>query len=217
MKDLSTATDCRFCGYIRGENVDREIDNPWYSDGSFSAFISQGAFIKGWTVIVPHEHMLNMSTYYDKQEFWAFVAIVKDKLENLFGPTVMFEHGAIETGSLTGCGTDHAHIHLVPIELDFLSVVQNFSPNQNWQKLSLRNLGAQSREYLLFSDSPASLFEKCFFAKVEEPISQFFRKVLARHLEIPHLYDYKTDDMLELCNQSLDIIRKSQSQPEAIV
>ena len=33
-------------------------------------------------------------------------------------PVTMFEHGASHTGSIMGCGVDHAHVHLVPLDFN---------------------------------------------------------------------------------------------------
>jgi len=196
--------------------VDRAIDIPWQSNEEYSAFVSLGSFIKGWTVIFPKNHQLNMSSHYKNEKFWNFVKETQRKIENLFGPTVMFEHGAIETGSQTGCGTDHAHIHLVPIKMSFRNAVQNYCPKLSWKEVKTTSIEREHREYLLFSEGNSTLFQNGFVTYPDKPLSQFFRRVLSSHLGIPHLYDYKRNEMIEVSNQSLQILHKHYPQSEVI-
>jgi hypothetical protein len=49
-------------------------------------------------------------------------------------PVVAFEHGPSTEKHGTGCGVDHAHLHLVPTDCDLLASVRPFVPvSLNWR------------------------------------------------------------------------------------
>lgn len=200
------AHDCRFCQYISGIGVTRYIDSPWMENADFAAFISQGAFIDGWTIIVPKKHKINMSSEFSNSSFWNFISEVKEKLEMIYGKTVLFEHGPASFSSIVGCGTDHAHVHLVPTTVDFHKEVLNFSGETTWKKIKTSTIEDTQSEYLFFSQKSQDNFNTGYYAKLKNPTSQFFRKVLAGCLGIPHLYNYKIDPFLEKASDSKALI-----------
>jgi diadenosine tetraphosphate (Ap4A) HIT family hydrolase len=197
-------SDCRFCNHLKGKGVNRPIDMPWLQSEDFAAFISQGSFIEGWTIIVPKKHSLNMSEYYGQSSFRLFLSKVKGILEEQFDRCVLFEHGPLLHNSLTGCGTDHAHVHLVPTSVDIKEEVNAYDSNLIWSEHSLENSWYANQEYLLFSDDDTNGFMKANYCEIKSPRSQFFRKVLANSMGIPELFDYKRDPMLEIGVRSLE-------------
>jgi len=200
--------ECRFCGYISGGNVTREIDIPWKECSDYAAFISQGAFIPGWTVVVPKQHAHNMSEHYGNPKLEAFIASVCSDLEKAFGKSaVLFEHGPTRNSSLVGCGTDHAHLHLVPLAKDLKTAVERFSPTFNWELVSMRTPLNFKDEYLLFAEQSNGVFSKAYIKEVESPTSQYFRQVLASFLGNINVYDYKMNPMYKEAKASLEKIK----------
>ncbi|WP_016954508.1 HIT family protein [Catenovulum agarivorans] len=203
---------CKFCGYMNSSSVStRAIDRPWFEDDKFAAFITQGALTKGWTVIFPKEHVPNMSSYYLDSDFWAFVKTVHLKLVKVFGECVYFEHGASSEGSITGCGVDHAHIHIVPLKFDLKRAVESFDPEINWEKCKSSSLHKLTCEYLSFSNDVPNQDSLVYVSKLEQPTSQFFRKVIAAGLGIPHLYNYRIDQFLDNASESLALLADKEN------
>ena len=105
---------CRFCGIsdrMHGENFNLPIAESEH----FFAMASIGSFVPGWTLVCPKRHYLNLADFYETAEFVEFSSRVGSAVVQAYGaPVVAFEHGCRHAGSLTGCGTDHAHLHLVP-------------------------------------------------------------------------------------------------------
>lgn len=197
------SSNCRFCEYLSGNNTHRDIDKPWFETDKYAAFVSQGAFIPGWTIIVPKTHTYNMSSHYGSKDFIEFCTNVSKRLETVFGKTIMFEHGPLATNSPVGCGTDHAHIHMVSISIDILHEVNTFSPLIKWESVDLTNPFNAKREYLLFSQNFITSAEMSYLSYVDEPVSQYFRKVLANQIGLPELYNYRIDPMFEEASRSL--------------
>lgn len=106
--------NCRFCNIVVGKYQYAEIDQPFASNDGFVAIASIGALIEGWSLIIPKEHQHSMRNVYDKLQFKDFVETVIPLLVQQYGPLIAFEHGSNKEGSITACGTDHAHLHLVP-------------------------------------------------------------------------------------------------------
>ena len=213
MKKINATSlhNCRFCLDSSGVKSDRLIDTPWYEDEFYAAFVSQGAFIPGWTVIVPKKHDYNMSNHYGTPEFESFYKAVNERLEKVFSKTIVFEHGPLKEGSKLGCGTDHAHVHVVPINLDFCKEVKSYSPSLKWIEVDFNSPFNAEKEYLMYSEN-FNFGDKrsVFYCELELPISQFFRKVLARHLDILDKYNYKDFPYFKEANQSLLLLENSK-------
>lgn len=67
-------------------------------------------------MIVPKRHRLSLGESVEhSMELEGLVAKASDLLQREFGPPTLFEHGATTSGTRFGCGIDHAHLHLVPL------------------------------------------------------------------------------------------------------
>lgn len=183
--------NCRFCNIVNNNELNI-YDKPIAESESFIAIASIGAFIEGWTLILPKQHVLSMKNFYNDKEFIEFYEVVKNKVSKHYGNIISFEHGPNCEGSVVGCGTDHAHVHLVPFSKS-LNIKLRES-NLLWSKITregIVNIG-DDQEYLLYFDAKKDLDDYNFlFTIVEEPVSQFFRKILAKILNREVEPDYK--------------------------
>ena len=195
----STTTDlCRLCSIGKSRHINGNVDKPIHETPNYMVIPSIGAFIDGWVMIVPRKHIYDMSELYEDDEFVRLALKIYKYIEEKFGRTVMFEHGASYSGSPTGCGVDHAHFHFVPFVESLLEDLKE--TRLPWQKCIASEITNKScgRDYLFYSETPPTLSKiNGYLHIVDRPVSQFFRKILARKTGNELISDYKNFPLLE--------------------
>ena len=78
-----------------------------------------------------------------------------------------------------GCGVDHAHLHLVPLQVDLVSEALadrsiHWEAIPHWSELHQRV--PEDRDYLLVSNVDSI----AYVANTAPPTSQYFRKLVAK-------------------------------------
>lgn len=198
--------ECRLCDIWTG-SYQQPFDQPYMKNEDYMALVSVGAFIEGWTLVVPQTHVYSMRTFYDSPEFWEFVQQTSQHIQNAYKKKVIcFEHGANRCDSKTSCGTHHAHLHLVPFEEN---LAEDILAERSWKKVLAKDVKevVGDEEYLLYSD----LIRKDEQAEVYVHIlkngeSQYFRRILAKRVGILD-YSYKTAPFIERTIRSFEVLR----------
>lgn len=191
---MTTSNNCRFCAISRGDYSYNEVDVPFSSNDDFMALASIGALVEGWSLVIPKRHEMSMRSYYASQSFTYFANDVISKLTKCYGRIIAFEHGANQEGSITACGTDHAHLHLVPFTESLVDILKG-TP-LNWQRCyasEICSLAGQN-EYLFYADIINEKWDEQqgYLHILEFPISQFFRKIIADRKGKTEVSDYKS-------------------------
>ncbi len=184
---------CRFCRIATGQSS-VATDRPFLECATHVAIPSLGSLVPGWTLLVPRTHVLNSSNHYGNQELSVWRAGVAQLLGKTFDRRVrMFEHGAVNSRSPTGCGVDHAHLHLVPLDVDIRETFKELGPTLNWETVESKFVASYTnrREYLLYCDDATALNPVCCVAILRRPTSQFFRRAVASAIGKPSAYDYR--------------------------
>jgi ATP adenylyltransferase len=186
-----TMHNCRFCGIPDGITSFGVSDKPFCEDENFFAVASIGALVDGWSLIIPKKHVVSLREIYGTPEFKKFSADVVGKIRLNYGNVVLFEHGPSREGSLTSCGTDHAHLHVVP--LPFSLNKDLVESGLNWQTIKSSDIAktVHESEYLFFSDNPDDSDFHGSLHILQEPVSQYFRKIIARRLGKLDVSDYR--------------------------
>ncbi|HBO1815939.1 hypothetical protein N5I19_04540 [Pseudomonas chengduensis] len=199
--------DCRFCGYM-SQSSNSPIDTPWMSSSKHSAFVSVGALIEGWSLIVPKKHIINLSSEYKSSEFWNFAAETISAVQESYGRVTIFEHGAFKAESLTGCGTGHAHLHVVPLNFSLIEAAKEFNPDMKWEECCADEITekSQGQEYLFVSEKPQRNSTNGYICRLKHETSQFFRRVIAQKIGKPNEFDYKKFKMTEIANSSVETL-----------
>lgn len=194
--------NCRFCALLGG--AQDSFSSIWLEDDAFKAMVSVGSFIPGWTLICPVTHAVNLVDYYNLQDFWDFASHAAHLIVRRYGTCAMFEHGAAQETSLTGCGVGHAHGHLVPLNFSLEVEAREFAPELTWRECRAEDVKvvADGKEYLFAATSFNGAQTRGILCVLETPTSQFFRQVIASKLGIGDLYDYKKYPMLEMARAS---------------
>jgi ATP adenylyltransferase len=167
---------------------DANFDQPLFESKYFKCVPSLGSVVPGWVLIIPRRQVLNMSqlSEAERNDLPTFFTSVRQEIEYHFGPTSAFEHGSFVRGSLTGCGVDQAHLHVVPVS--FKALKEEIA-DSNWKRVNPvlpHDLGITEAEYLWMAGS-----EGAFLSFPTIPISQFFRRAISNLLNRPDNWDYR--------------------------
>ncbi|WP_323018508.1 HIT family protein [Castellaniella sp.] len=182
---------CRFCRIGAG-GAQLGHDRILMESDDYFAIASIGGFVEGWTLVCPKHHTLNLSDDYGRDALCDFVSEAANVVSMAYGPVVAFEHGVRRHGSLTGCGTDHAHLHLVPFSSSLVDCAFSHDRTRTWIRGSAQDVEPLTlgSEYFLMADSVDKLWKDAYISQVSQPESQFFRKILASHLGFDGQSDY---------------------------
>ncbi len=161
-------------------------DKPIFETANFAVLPSLGGFVEGWTLIVPKHTALNLQAVPEDRrgEFRDLAHRVRAAVERIYGEASFFEHGSTEVGSLMGCGTDQAHLHVVPFVFSELP-----KADAKWV-----HLGGE-----MPFDGPTAESDYLWVAAKgtahiclpETVTSQFFRQKIAESLGMTESWDYK--------------------------
>lgn len=187
---------CGICSGLRRTASD-EGSRPWDSvllrSEHFAALPSRGSIVPGWVLVVSSEHLISMGAVEPgkQHELAAFVSDVRALVEDAFGPTVLFEHGPASPNLRVGCGVDHAHLHVVPTDIDLLAGVPTvFSSPIAWREVAGLSDAVEAyrrNESYLYVESRHG---GCRLGTHAELPSQLFRKVIANAVGRPERFDW---------------------------
>jgi ATP adenylyltransferase len=191
---MNSIENCKFCNIVKGKYNHEKIDKPFYECNNYFSVASIGALIEGWTLVVPKEHQLSMKLVYEDSVFLEFVNKIIPILSEKYGPLIAFEHGANKEGSITACGTDHAHLHIVPYTESLIMDLDN--SNLNWINCDATEIknNVGNEEYLFYYELGNKKKWEEPVGKLhilEKPISQFFRHLIAQKIGKPEEFNYK--------------------------
>jgi diadenosine tetraphosphate (Ap4A) HIT family hydrolase len=207
---MSCSEECRFCNIFNGIYKYEHIDKPIIANDMYMAISSIGALVEGWNLVVPKEHMFSMASLYNSESLNDFVNVMIKKIKSNFGNGIIaFEHGANKQGSLTSCGTNHAHLHLVPYNKSLISEIMNMDKNMSWIECSANQIGeiAGSNEYLFYCDIQENWGEsKGILHILKQPQSQFFRRVIAKDLNCEEEFSYKIYPRLDIATRTCNMM-----------
>jgi len=179
--------DCVFCDscYEHGEWFNRPIASDEHRTLVLPAV---GALVPGYVLVLPVRHVTATCRIpaSDRAAFAAFVADVAVRLTLVYKVDVtLFEHAACDAPSAARASCiNHAHLHAVPGNYNLSSMVGGTDIRSY---ASLEDFLADERHdpYLMLQDpgGPVVSF-------VDQPLSQYFRRVIARQLGMDNCWDY---------------------------
>lgn len=178
----------------------RELwDTPIFESDSFVVVPTVGALVEGWLLVAPRRQVLCYARLPDAalSELKHFLDEIVPIVEESYGPISLFEHGPSVVGSPVGCGTDYAHLHLVPAKCDLRAGTEQIAPNIRWNKIgsfeAIRDRAADGAGYWFLQQPYGSGDCMIGSCSAEEPTSQLFRRVIATSLGTPEAFDWKDD------------------------
>jgi diadenosine tetraphosphate (Ap4A) HIT family hydrolase len=205
--------ECRFCNILQKQYNYEEIDKPFFEDDNFFSISSIGSIIEGWTLVIPKEHTFSMKNFYGTKEFdiymCNFIKIMQDK----YGKIIAFEHGTNLLGSPTGCGTDHAHLHIVAFPDSLIQKL--YTSNLLWVECKISEIKnfVNNKEYLFYTEIDQNGWKdpKGYLAILDFPISQFFRKLIADYYGKLDKSNYKEFKFLENSIKTVNNLKKTSA------
>src|SRR5581483_7342303 len=126
-----TMIDCTFCAELKMGSDCALWNQPLAETENFVVVPSLGSLVQGWVLIVPKNHSLSLGAMHIgfRKEIDTLEKRIKESLHAQYRkPVVSFEHGPSAVKHGTGCGIDHAHLHLVPTDCDVLRHAQAWLP-----------------------------------------------------------------------------------------
>lgn len=189
---------CRLCTGIASDRPHDPWNQPLLESQHFVAIPSLGALVEGWLLIVPKEHVLSVATLSDTrvEEMAALKQDVCDMVGREYGSVCVFEHGPASACRQTGCGVDHAHVHVVPLDVDLREVAERFLPHgvafQAGTIQDCRSAAARGADYL-YLEQPTGAG---LVAVHDHFGSQVFRKAIAEVCGTPEAYNWRDHPQL---------------------
>lgn len=214
MKKLCDASNCRICNILQKKEKQNKIDRPIAECKNYFSIVTAGAMVKGWILVFPKKHIYSMREQYNDPEFIEFVNSLIKRAEKLFEKKcIIFEHGANHEGSLTACGTNHAHLHIIPYEHSLLDLM--YESERDWKHINACDISKETngKEYWFYSEKVNRIeFAKGYLHIVEQPVSQFFRKLIAKQTGYSDKYNYKQYLFEENAEQTYNIYKGLQHE-----
>jgi len=203
---------CCFCTEINNKKMPEDfikksgINNRIiYQSKNFTVLPSISPLNVGHILIIPNSHITNITKLESElinELNDTFCYILSNNTIYKNKEFVFFEHGIFEHG--TGCGVDHAHIHLLPVSLSiFNKIITSISKHYSLLNSSFESFFniKNPSSYLFVGNSLNNVFYS-FHNKIP---SQFIRKIVAEILG-SNVIDWKHldnwSDFLETYNSS---------------
>lgn len=171
-----------------------------FESESFCAVPSLGALVEGWLLVVPKKEAICIGALQTPllSELRSFVEMVASRLQTVYGPVALFEHGPRGKDTAVGCGVDYAHLHLVPTRYSLLSSARQLAPRLRWRDaLGLSDTRAQFTRHrpYLYLEQPYGATS--YLTNGPSIPSQLFRRVVSQCLGTPEKYDWKRFPQLQ--------------------
>lgn len=193
IEKLKKMEECRFCKIFAHESDSEIVDNPILENDDFMALVSRGAIVKGWVLVIPRIHIYSMRKFYCDDSFIYFtnniINMIKEKYHK---DCIIFEHGANCCDSLTSCGTNHAHLHVVAYDKSLLCDMKK--DGLEWIQCDLNEINklVGGNEYWFYAEKVGSLqTARGYLYIIKQPESQYFRKLIANKEGCIEKFSYK--------------------------
>jgi ATP adenylyltransferase len=181
----------------------------------FVAVPSAGSLVVGWALVVPRRPMLNLSqiTAKEREELDTVATSIANRLGECGQEVYFFEHGSRAVGSLTGCGVDQAHLHIVPLPFDLIAAATaRTATGIAWRAARetgppLDALPAEGEYVALWSKGD----RRSMIGAVTEPVSQWIRRVIADELGIGAEWNYRIHPQPNRVRETLALLRPLQT------
>ncbi len=216
---MSKNTGCTFCNEIFGLEVNNffklYLEDEFTKKGLTSRIVAEsknfllmpmvGPLVPGYLLLVPKNHYLSfahMSTKLLKE-----AEMIKQVMQQIFSDEytipVIFEHGPMSKERSGGCCSDHAHLHIVAVNVDVREKIENFG-------LKLRKLSffPDVKEQVK-RDVPYLYYENQKGEKylIDAPVihGQFIRKLIANEIGYTHLSSWRDNHQIPWM---IDIVKR---------
>jgi len=184
---------CCLCSNLVCVRSDEFWNKPLFESTNFVVLPSLGSLVEGWLLIVPRNHYVSMGALpaHLANEMEQVKIDVTTAIGPRYGKLCAFEHGPSRAGHKIGCGVDHAHLHIVPINFDLaLAATPLMPPGATWVSATLdscRIAFNRGQDYL-YLEQPIGHGR---IATNGDFGSQVFRKAIAAQVGKPEQFSWQ--------------------------
>lgn len=183
---------CLFCSIAKQpSNHTKPEDEILEETRCFYVKPALGHFVDGYTLIISKRHRRSLSycSTSELSELEHLKQRVSNHLSSMYQQSlVIFEHGEVCPGLRAGCCIDHAHLHLIPCDVDPGHILeQQFRFELVDEFVSLRKCRQEYKSYIYYEKalSPRRVF------RVETGVpSQYLRRLICENLGHPEEWDW---------------------------
>lgn len=188
------ATGSRFDGLFTVDSLHQPIWNTVLSETSnYLVVPTLGSIVPYWHLVIPRVASINMHEHLAARGDFDIREVLAPVLESrAVEQVIWFEHGPRFAGSVVGCGTDYAHLHVIldpPFEFsNFQAKAEEFtSPWQAVETSKAYRAISPDAEYYAFGN-----YQKAFVSQIGvRRASQMFRKIIAELVGKREQWDYR--------------------------
>lgn len=190
---------CALCDGLNATVQRRDWNEPLFETPNFVVLPSLGALVEGWILVVPKRHAIAVGALADPlvSELQEVKTKVASALGAHYGSTICaFEHGPNQAGCSLGCGVDHAHLHLVPIEFDLQAAVRPFiAAHTQWRPATMEDCRAafEAGSGYLYFEQPIGSAHISVGADFG---SQLFRRAIATRIGAADQFSWRDHPQL---------------------
>lgn len=192
---------------------------PLLESPNFVVLPSLGALVEGWVLLVPKQHFLSMGALPDSliPEMQDLKRSVCAFLQDTYGTASAFEHGPGQKERKVGCGVDHAHLHILPVNFDLSVAVSPYLPaGVHWSATNFAacRSAVESGEDYLYLEQPIGNMR---IVRNQDLGSQLFRRAIAAHLGTPERFNWRDNPQMENVRQTIQSFRADSRRVSSIL
>lgn len=206
-------TSCRICYDLLYQDAAQTWNEPLFKTQNFVVLPSLGALVEGWLLLIPKEHFICMGALPDSivDEMQEIKQTICSTLLKSYGQVCVFEHGPSKAKLSVGCGVDHAHLHIVPLEFDLATATTKYLPKDtNWieaEFFACKTAFSRSEDYL-YIEQPIGTSR---IATHRDFGSQLFRRAIAAQIGIPNQFNWRDNPQLNNVYATIEKMRSLNS------
>jgi ATP adenylyltransferase len=199
-------SSCCLCSKLGLQTPDEIWDQPLLETENFVVIPSLGSLVPGWVLVVPRRHFLCMGAL--PQDLVAEMDSIKVRAVSTvsaeYGSVCVFEHGPSGANHQVGCGVDHAHTHIVPVDFDLAGAAEAFMPgdvrwheNAAWGDCRKAFLDQSDYLYLEQANRPSLIATHDNFG------NQVFRRAIAAQMGIPQQFNWREHPRIDVIGDTV--------------
>lgn len=190
----SASMGSRFDSLLAQDPVDRPLWNTVVAQTvDYLVVPTLGSIVPHWHLVIPRDPSINFHEHLTAKHTKDIRGVIAPIVEALSPKQLLwFEHGPRFVGSVVGCGTDYAHLHVVLDAPFSFSEFQNAAGEflRSWTEHDTERVYGEidpGAEYYAFGDLGSAFVSQAG----GRPTSQLFRKVIANLIGKPDQWDYR--------------------------
>jgi Diadenosine tetraphosphate (Ap4A) hydrolase and other HIT family hydrolases len=203
---------CVLCSGLLAGRSSELWDSIIAETPEFVVVPTKGALVPGWLLVVSKKHFLCAGALEPEQgvqEAVGAIDVARNLVEATFGPVTIFEHGPVAAGMGLGCGIDHLHFHVAPLQISLKAAVARLYPKTTWRSIAgWSELGAiysTGNSYIAVQEPGDSLYWSPPPFGVRQPL----RRAIASAIGAADRFDYSAHPHAENVATTIRVLARA--------